>query len=71
MASVEKMKFTWVVDEDTGKRTKKPARNTTWRARYRGPDGGTRSKTFDRKADAEEFLAQKSDHHARRRMGRP
>ena len=57
MASVEPMKFTWVVDPTSGQRTKKPARNTTWRARYRDPDGGTRSKTFDRKADAEQFLA--------------
>jgi integrase len=29
-----------------------------WRARYRAPDGQERSKTFDRKADAERFLAQ-------------
>lgn len=27
-----------------------------WRARYRGPDGREKSKTFDRKADAERFL---------------
>ena len=27
-----------------------------WRARYRGPDGLERSRTFDRKADAERFL---------------
>lgn len=27
-----------------------------WRARYRGPDGKERSRTFDRKADAERFL---------------
>ena len=27
-----------------------------WRARYRGPDGKERSKTFDRKVDAERFL---------------
>src|SRR5262245_24700070 len=29
-----------------------------WRARYRDPDGRQRSKTFDRKRDAETFLAQ-------------
>jgi integrase len=28
-----------------------------WRARYRGPDGRERSKTFDRKVDAERWLA--------------
>lgn len=28
-----------------------------WRARYRGPDGRERSMTFDRKADAERWLA--------------
>jgi integrase len=27
-----------------------------WRARYRGPDGKERSRTFDRKVDAERFL---------------
>src|SRR4051794_2000645 len=27
-----------------------------WRARYRTPDDGTRSRTFDRKVDAERFL---------------
>lgn len=29
-----------------------------WRARYRGPDGRERSQTFDRKVDAERFLAE-------------
>jgi hypothetical protein len=29
-----------------------------WRARFRGPDGRERSKTFDRKVDAERFLAE-------------
>ena len=29
-----------------------------WRARYRGPDGRERSRTFERKADAERFLAE-------------
>ena len=28
-----------------------------WRARYRDPQGGSRSKTFDRKRDAERFLS--------------
>lgn len=28
-----------------------------WRARYRGPDGRERSRTFDRRSDAERFLA--------------
>jgi integrase len=28
-----------------------------WRARYRGPDGRERSKTFERRADAEQYLA--------------
>jgi len=28
-----------------------------WRARYRGPDGRERSKTFDRRVDAERWLA--------------
>jgi hypothetical protein len=28
-----------------------------WRARYRAPDGRERSKTFDRKVDAQRFLA--------------
>jgi len=28
-----------------------------WRARYRGPDGRERSKTFERRADAERWLA--------------
>ena len=31
-----------------------PAR---WRARYRGPDGKERSRTFERRADAQRFLA--------------
>lgn len=35
----------------------RPARDTRWRARYRDPRGKQRSRTFDRKADAERFLA--------------
>ena len=31
-------------------------RGASWVARYRGPDGRERSKTFDRKTDAERFL---------------
>ncbi len=31
-------------------------RATKWRARYRAPDGSSRSKIFDRKIDAERFL---------------
>ncbi len=37
--------------------TGKPARNTRWKARYRDPQGRQRSKSFDRKNDAERFLA--------------
>ena len=36
-----------------------------WRARYRGPDGRERSQTFDRKADAERWLAQVETDKAR------
>nr|QEO74221.1 hypothetical protein [uncultured bacterium] len=28
-----------------------------WRARYRGPDGRERSKTFERRSDAERWVA--------------
>lgn len=28
----------------------------TWRARYRGPDGRERNRSFDRKVDADRFL---------------
>lgn len=37
----------------------------SWRARYRGPDGRERSRTFDRKIDAEQFLAQTESDKAR------
>lgn len=37
----------------------------SWRARYRGPDGRERSRTFDRKTDAEQFLAQTEGDKAR------
>lgn len=33
-------------------------RGKKWKARYRAPDGRERSKTFDRKSDAEQFLAE-------------
>ena len=35
----------------------RPARDTKWRARFRDLDGRSRSKTFDRKIDAERFVA--------------
>ena len=56
MGFIEPTKFTWVVDPTTGKRTKKVARDTKWKARYRDPNGADRRQTFDRKADAELFL---------------
>jgi len=36
-----------------------------WRARYRGPDGRERSQTFDRKVDADRWLAQVETDKAR------
>ena len=33
-------------------------RGDSWRARYRGPDGRERSKSFERKSDAERWLTQ-------------
>jgi hypothetical protein len=33
-------------------------RGNSWRARYRGPDRRERSKSFQRKSDAERWLAQ-------------
>ena len=41
MAFVEPTKFTWVVDEN-GKKRKKAARDTSWRARYIDPNGHAR-----------------------------
>jgi hypothetical protein len=35
----------------------RPTRDTKWRARFRDLNGRSRSKTFDRKIDAERFLA--------------
>lgn len=56
MGFVEPTKYTWVVNPATGKRTKKVARGTKWKARYTDPAGRDRRKTFARKADAERFL---------------
>lgn len=38
-------------------RTDRHGQGSRWRARYLDPDGAERSKTFDRKQDAERFLA--------------
>ena len=35
--------------------------SVVWRARYRGPDGAERSRTFARKTDAEAFLTKVED----------
>jgi integrase len=37
--------------------TGRPARDTRWKARYRDPQGRQRTKTFDRKHDAERFVS--------------
>lgn len=55
MASIAPTKFTWHVEPD-GHRSKKPARDTRWRARWRDPNGRSRSKNFNRKVDAQRFL---------------
>lgn len=55
MASIAPTRFSWDVDAD-GRRVKKPRRGTRWRARWRDPNGRSRSKTFDRKIDAQRFL---------------
>ena len=57
MGSVEPTKFTWVTNSLTGARTRRVSRDTKWKARYRDPQGRARSKTFDRKFDAEKFVA--------------
>jgi hypothetical protein len=46
-----------VTNRTTGVTTKRVSRDTKWKARYRDPKGRARSKTFDRKHDAEKFLA--------------
>ncbi len=56
MGFVEPSKYKWVIDRATGRRVKKGARDTKWKARYPDPTGKDRSKTFPRKADAEKFL---------------
>lgn len=55
MASIEPTKFQWTTGRN-GRRQKRPTRNTKWRARYRDPQGRSRSKVFERKADATRFL---------------
>jgi len=55
MASIAPTNFTWHVDPD-GHRSKKPVRDTRWRARWRDPNGRSRSRNFDRKVDAQRFL---------------
>jgi integrase len=57
MGFVEPTKFTLVTNRSTGVQTKRVSRDTKWKARYRDPNGRARSKTFDRKFDAEKFLA--------------
>lgn len=56
MGFVEPTKFSWNVDKETGRRTKKAAKGSKWKARYRDPSGRDRRKTFDRRIDAERFL---------------
>jgi integrase len=43
----------------------RPERPQPWRARYRGPDGRERSKSFSRKSDAQRWLAEQE--HAKHR----
>ena len=50
------------IDRATGKRIKKVARDTKWKARYTDPIGKDRRKTFTRKADAEKFLERIGTH---------
>lgn len=40
-------------------------RGNRWRARYRGPDGRERNKTFTRKVDAQRWLAEQKARMAR------
>src|SRR4051794_24547968 len=56
MGFVEPTKFTWTTDRASGLRAKKGTRDTKWKARYTDPSGRDRSRTFDRKLDAEKFL---------------
>lgn len=57
MGFVEPTKFTLVTNRTAGVTTKRISRDTKWKARYRDPKGRARSKTFDRKYDADKFLA--------------
>ncbi len=56
MAFVEDRRYT--KDPDTGKRVQSDySGSKPWRARFRGPDGKERNRSFDRKQDAEKWLA--------------
>jgi hypothetical protein len=44
--------------EDRWKRSGRHGTGRRWRVRYAGPDGRERSKSFDRKVDADRFRAQ-------------
>lgn len=56
MAFVEDRRFT--KDPTTGERVRSDySGSKPWRARFRGPDGKERNRSFDRKADAEKWLA--------------
>jgi integrase len=59
MGFVEPVTFTWTTQSD-GRRRKRPARGTRWKARYRDAEGRARSRTFATKAGAQEFLARTS-----------
>jgi integrase len=56
MGFVEPTRFRWTTDRASGRSVKKVARDTKWKARYTDPSGRDRSRTFDRKIDAEKFL---------------
>ncbi len=55
MGFVEPASFTWVTEAD-GRRRKRPARSTAWRARYRDQLGRARSRTLPTKLEAQQFL---------------
>ncbi len=57
MGSVEPTKFTWVTNSSTGARSRRVSRDTKWKARFRDPKGRAKNKVFDRKFDAEKFVA--------------
>jgi integrase len=54
-SSIDPMKYEWRMRSD-GRRYKHPLPGTTWRARFRDPNGRSRSQNFSRKVDAERFL---------------